>query len=350
MAGSSAPSPSGTTPSASVTVESLRQPITTPGDGFTFDMGPTVLTVPHFIEELFALEPGKAGLLGPDFPPEVRRAERVTSGPSGGPATERYVHLVPVDPFYRIYFDDGTYFDYDGDPVRTREQIRKLAPGDLEGYERFHTKAKAIFERGFLELGYTHFDTVQSMLKVVPDLVRLDAVRPLFSIAREFHVAAKVRKAQGLGGYWGNTFVVLFKNPRRYGGYVVHIGVVFMFLAFTGKAFKHEEKDRLIAIGDTHIMNRYSVSLVDRDHRYSEAEGCFISDATFVAMPLRTTVATSSVSCCTSVTVPAPCRWRKRSTGVWRRSSSPVSGPIIVFRRASASSSSRRRRWTPNCS
>lgn len=117
----------------------------------------------------------------------------------------------------------------------------------------------------------------------------------LFSIAREFHVAAKVRKAQGLGGYWGNTFVVLFKNPRRYGGYVVHIGVVFMFLAFTGKAFKHEEKDRLIAIGDTHIMNRYSVSLVDRDHRYSEAEGCFISDATFVAMPLRTTVAAASV-------------------------------------------------------
>ncbi len=162
-------------------------------DGFTFDMGPTVLTVPHFIEELFALEPGKAGLLGPDFPPEVRRAERVTSGPSGGPATERYVHLVPVDPFYRIYFDDGTYFDYDGDPVRTREQIRKLAPGDLEGYERFHTKAKAIFERGFLELGYTHFDTVQSMLKVVPDLVRLDAVRPLFSIARDCFQSEKLR-------------------------------------------------------------------------------------------------------------------------------------------------------------
>jgi phytoene desaturase len=36
--------------------------------GFTFDMGPTVLTVPHFIEELFALEPGAPGLVGPDFP------------------------------------------------------------------------------------------------------------------------------------------------------------------------------------------------------------------------------------------------------------------------------------------
>lgn len=117
----------------------------------------------------------------------------------------------------------------------------------------------------------------------------------VFSVVREFHIAAKVRKSQGLGGYWGNTFVVLFRNPRRYGGYVIHIGVVFMFLAFTGKAFKHEEKERLMAIGDTHIMNRYAVTLVDRDHRYSVADGCFISDATFVAMPLRKTVSESSL-------------------------------------------------------
>ena len=68
--------------------------------------------------------------------------------------------LVPILPFYRIYFDDGTFFDYDGDPERTREQIKALAPEDLEGYERFHEAAKAIFERGFLELGYTYFNDV----------------------------------------------------------------------------------------------------------------------------------------------------------------------------------------------
>lgn len=118
----------------------------------------------------------------------------------------------------------------------------------------------------------------------------------LFSIAREFHIAAKVRKAQGLGGYWGSTLVVLFKNPRRYGGYVVHVGIIFMFFAFTGKAFKHEEKDRQMAIGDTHLVDRYALSLVDRDHRYSLEEGCVISDATFVAMPVRSSVAESSVA------------------------------------------------------
>jgi phytoene desaturase len=162
-------------------------------DGFTFDMGPTVLTVPHFIEELFALEPGKAGLTAPDFPTHTLTGQRITSGISGGPATSRYVDIVPILPFYRIYFDDGTYFDYDGDPERTRAQIRAISPRDLEGYERFHTKAKAIFDRGFLELGYTHFTSVSSMLGVLPDLVRLDAVRPLFTLAAECFESDKLR-------------------------------------------------------------------------------------------------------------------------------------------------------------
>ena len=71
---------------------------------------------------------------------------------------------MPILPFYRIYFDDGTFFDYDGDPVSTREQIKRLAPEDLEGYEAFHEQARAIFQRGFLQLGYTYFGSLGSML------------------------------------------------------------------------------------------------------------------------------------------------------------------------------------------
>lgn len=162
--------------------------------GFTFDMGPTVITVPHFIEELFALERDKAALGEPDFPAEVRAARRVTGGESGGPATSKYVEIVPISPFYRIYFDDGSYFDYDGDPERTREQIARLAPEDLAGYERFHADARAIFERGFLELGYTHFGDVVTMLRVVPDLLRLDAVRTLFSFTKKYFKSDKMRQ------------------------------------------------------------------------------------------------------------------------------------------------------------
>ena len=161
---------------------------------YVFDMGPTVITVPQFIEELFRLEVGRAELGGEDFPPAVRGAERVRRGESGGPATQRYVQLRPILPFYRIYFDDGTYFDYDGDPESTRRQIGTLAPEDLGGYERFHTDARLIFERGFLELGYTHFGDVGTMLRVVPDLMRLDAVRTLFSFVGKYFSNPKMQQ------------------------------------------------------------------------------------------------------------------------------------------------------------
>lgn len=165
-------------------------------DGYVFDMGPTVITVPHFIEELFALERDDPRLdPATDFPPEVvNPPARVTSGHSGGPRTRDYVTLVPLDPFYRIWFDDGTFFDYTGDRDETRAQIRKLAPEDLDGYDRFHDAARAIFERGFLELGYTGFYDVGTMLAVAPDLLRLDAVRSLFGFASTYFKNPKMRQ------------------------------------------------------------------------------------------------------------------------------------------------------------
>ena len=164
-------------------------------EGFTFDMGPTVLTVPHFIEELFSLERGRPALADEDFPREILEGDvRVRSGVSGGPATSRYVTIRPILPFYRIWFSDGTWFDYDGDPESTRAQIRALSPEDLEGYERFHEDARAIFERGFLQLGYTHFGSIPSMLKVVPDLLKLDAVRSLFSFTSRYFKSDKLRQ------------------------------------------------------------------------------------------------------------------------------------------------------------
>ena len=164
-------------------------------DGFRFDMGPTVITVPHFIEELLALQPGEPALDAPDFPASVLGPDvRVMHGVSGGPATSRYCEIVPILPFYRIAWEDGTIFDYDGDPERTRAQIAAIAPEDLEGYERFHRDAEAIFRRGFLELGYTHFGSIGEMLKVVPDLVKLDAVRTLFGFASRYFRSDKLRQ------------------------------------------------------------------------------------------------------------------------------------------------------------
>ena len=95
-------------------------------EGFKFDMGPTVITVPHFIEELFSLERGNSHLDDPDFPESIVNQERVREGISGGPNTSKYCEIVPILPFYRIYFDDGTFFDYDGDPENTRAQIEMI--------------------------------------------------------------------------------------------------------------------------------------------------------------------------------------------------------------------------------
>ena len=164
-------------------------------DGFKYDMGPTVITVPHFIEELFQLERDESNLEQPDFPPEILQPDaRITTGISGGPATSRYCEIVPILPFYRIYFDDGSYFDYDGDPENTRRQIQEIEPDDLDGYERFHDAAERIFQRGFLELGYTYFSDIPTMLKIAPELFKLDAVRNLFSFSSKFFKSDKLRQ------------------------------------------------------------------------------------------------------------------------------------------------------------
>jgi phytoene desaturase len=194
-------------------------------EGFTFDMGPTVLTVPHFIEELFSLEQDQAMLGEPDFPAHVLGDDkRILSGISGGPNTSRYVEIIPILPFYRIYFDDDTFFDYDADPVRVREQIARLAPEDMQGYEDFHEAARAIFNRGFLELGYTYFGNVGQMLGVVPDLLKLGAVQPLFSLIKKYFKSDKMRQ-------------VFSFEPLLVGGNPMKVPAIYAMIHFVEKTW-----------------------------------------------------------------------------------------------------------------
>ncbi len=194
-------------------------------DGFVFDMGPTVLTVPYLIEELFSLEKDAAALGEPDFPAEIMDPkDRIRTGITSGPNTSKYVKIVPVLPFYRIYFDDGTYFDYDGDPESTHRQIEAIEPDDLEGYEKFHEAARAIFERGFIELGYTYFGDVFSMLKIAPDLVKLDAVRPLFSFVKSYFKSPKLQQ-------------VFSFEPLLVGGNPLKVPAIYAMIHFVEKTW-----------------------------------------------------------------------------------------------------------------
>ncbi len=128
-------------------------------DGFRFDGGPTIITAPQMIDDIFA----KAG---------KRR--------------EDYVELVKCDPFYRIYDADGRAFDYNDDEMFILSEIDRIRPADKRGYLNFVKGARDIFAKGFEELADTPFLTVWDMLKVAPDLIRLQAYKSVYRYVSQF--------------------------------------------------------------------------------------------------------------------------------------------------------------------
>lgn len=137
-------------------------------DGFTFDAGPTVITAPYLLDELFAL---------------VGRDPR------------DYFDLVPVDPFYRILFHDGSTFDYVGDDDRLVENIRAISPRDVDGYRRLARHARRIFDVGYLELADRPFHRLSQMLRVLPDMARLGSYRTVHGLVASYIRDERLRQA-----------------------------------------------------------------------------------------------------------------------------------------------------------
>ena len=136
-------------------------------DGYSFDAGPTVITVPDTIEELFQI-------CGKDM--------------------NDYVTLMPVEPYYRLYWEDGKQFDYSQHSEKLREQIKALAPDDLDGYDRFCAYAEQVYEKGYKELCHVPFLKFTDMLKVAPDLIKLQAYRSVYSTVSKFVKNEKMRQ------------------------------------------------------------------------------------------------------------------------------------------------------------
>nr|WP_294554781.1 phytoene desaturase [uncultured Rhodopila sp.] len=137
-------------------------------DGFTFDAGPTILTAPFLLEELWTL----CGR---------RMADDLT--------------LKPMDPFYRIRFNDGTTFDTSGDPARMRAEVQRLAPDDVAGYEAFMRIGREICSLGFEQLGDSPFNSIMDMVKVAPDMLRLGSLRSTYGIVSKFIKDERLRIA-----------------------------------------------------------------------------------------------------------------------------------------------------------
>ncbi|MEO6446830.1 MAG: phytoene desaturase [Gemmatimonadaceae bacterium] len=135
-------------------------------DGFTFDAGPTILTAPWLIHDLFDL---------------------------AGRNSADYVQLVPVDPYYNVRFGDGSVFRYSGDMDALVEQVRAFSPDDVEGFLRFSASTERIFDTGF-SLIDKPFHRVLDMLKVVPDLVRLQSHKSVASYVNQFMRDERLRQ------------------------------------------------------------------------------------------------------------------------------------------------------------
>jgi len=137
-------------------------------DGFTFDAGPTVITDPDCLRELWALS---------------------------GRAMADDIALEPIMPFYRLNWPDGTNFDYSNDEAALRQEIAKLNPADIAGYARFLQYSAGVFHEGYEKLGHVAFLDFASMLKAAPALARYQAWRSVYSIVSSYVENEKLREA-----------------------------------------------------------------------------------------------------------------------------------------------------------
>jgi phytoene desaturase len=105
------------------------------------------------------------------------------------------VDLMPVSPFYRLSWPDGTMFDYSNDDEQLFAQIEKLDPADLDGYRRFLDYSAGVYVEGYEKLGAVPFLDFKSMLKAAPQLARYQAWRSVYSIVSGFVRSEKLRQA-----------------------------------------------------------------------------------------------------------------------------------------------------------
>jgi phytoene desaturase len=137
-------------------------------EGHVFDAGPTVITDPDCLRELWALT---------------------------GAELAADVELVPVSPFYRLSWPDGTRFDYGNDDAELERQIAALEPADVAGYRRFLDYSAGVFHEGYEKLGAVPFLDFKAMIRAAPQLARYQAWRSVWSIVSGFVRNDKLRQA-----------------------------------------------------------------------------------------------------------------------------------------------------------
>jgi phytoene desaturase len=136
-------------------------------NGFTFDGGPTVITAPYLINELFDL-----------FKKDPKD----------------YIELTPLKIWYQFIFEDKTKFDYSGNESEMKNQIQKINKTDVKGYEKLVNFTKKIFDKGFTELADVPFDKPFVMMKQLPALLKLKSYKSVYSLVSSYIQSEKLRR------------------------------------------------------------------------------------------------------------------------------------------------------------
>ena len=136
-------------------------------NGFTFDGGPTVITAPYLINELFEL-----------FKKDPKD----------------YIKLSPLKIWYQFIFEDKSKFDYSGNEIEMKNQIEKLNKEDVIGYEKLVNFTKKIFDKGFTELADVPFDKPFVMMNQLPSLLKLKSYKSVYSLVSSYIKNEKLRK------------------------------------------------------------------------------------------------------------------------------------------------------------
>jgi phytoene desaturase len=137
-------------------------------DGFTFDAGPTIITAPYLLEELWTL---------------------------CGRRMADDVELRRIDPFYDIRFDDGTVFRATADYDAMRAEVARIEPDDVPGFERFIRESERIYEVAFHQLADQPFHRVATLLRSAPDMLRLGGHRTVYTKVSRYFRNEKLRIA-----------------------------------------------------------------------------------------------------------------------------------------------------------
>ncbi len=135
-------------------------------DGFTFDAGPTIITVPFVLEELWEL---------------------------CGKNMHDHVDLRSLSPFYRIRFDDGSHFDYSADIDDMEREIARFNPDDVAGYRRLLEVSERTYKIGFEGLVSVSFHSVWTMIRVLPGLVLTQFQRSVYGLVSRYIKHSKLR-------------------------------------------------------------------------------------------------------------------------------------------------------------